>query len=148
VVNANDVLTAIGIAPDGEIWVSAETGIYRYDGYTWQKISPPWLGKTAANVSSMAISEDGTAWFGFSYMPPDFPPCGTQIEGIEEYGVYRYDGKYWTHFTTEDGLVDNKICDIKIDSNGNVWFGSYDKGISRFDGETWQSYLISEKNNP
>jgi ligand-binding sensor domain-containing protein len=148
VINGNDVLTAIGIAPDGEIWVAAETGIYHYNGNNWQKISPPWLGKTAASVSSLAISEDGTAWFGFSFMPPDFPMCGMRQEDIKEFGVYRYDGKDWTHFTSKDGLVDDKICDIKIDSNGNVWFGSYDKGISRFDGKTWNSYIISKTNNP
>ena len=54
----------------------------------------------------------------------------------------RYDGKLWMHFTTKDGLIDNKICAINIDANDNVWFGSFDKGVSRFDGKTWTSYVV------
>jgi ligand-binding sensor domain-containing protein len=60
----------------------------------------------------------------------------------EEIGVYRYNGQSWTHFTTADGLVDNKICAITIGPDGNVWFGSYDQGVSRFDGTAWTSYII------
>lgn len=134
---------ALTIAPDGTVWTASRTGIYRYNHGGWQKIEAPWLGKTRTDVSSIAISSDGTVWFGFSFMPSDFPGyCGFTSNVVEEYGVYKFDGKIWTHFTSKDGLVDDKICAIAIDENGNAWFGSYDKGISRFDGKTWTSYVI------
>jgi hypothetical protein len=94
-------------------------------------------------VSSIAVSAENIAWFGFSrYAAFDLDPCGERSDSVEEVGVYRYDGKTWTHFTTEDGLIDNKICAISLDLSGNVWFGSYDKGVSRFNGETWTSYIV------
>lgn len=136
-------IKTITVAPDGVIWAATSNMIFRYVDHTWESISPPWKEKSGTFVSSMAISSDGTVWFGFSYGAGLFQDiCGARSDYNEEIGVYRYDGKTWTHFTTEDGLVDNKICAITTDSSGNIWFGSFDKGVSRFDGQTWTSYVI------
>jgi len=134
---------AITVAPDGVMWFSTDNAVYRYVDQKWIKITPPWVGKDFTSVSSMAISKDGLAWFGFSRQVAfDIDPCGDRSDFDKERGVYRYDGKTWTHFTTDDGLVDNKICAITLDSSGNAWFGSFDKGVSRFDGDEWKTYVI------
>ncbi|MEZ5045237.1 MAG: two-component regulator propeller domain-containing protein [Saprospiraceae bacterium] len=36
-----------------------------------------------------------------------------------------------THFTTEDGLIDNNVRMMMEDSDGNIWFGT-ENGVSRF----------------
>lgn len=51
-------------------------------------------------------------------------------------GVYRYDGKSFTNFTTKDGLNSNSILSILEDKNGDIWFGT-NSGLSRFDGKTF-----------
>ncbi len=135
-------ITAVTVAPDGVIWVATPDSILRYVNGTWQKIIPPWAGQTTASVSSIAVGEDGIAWFGFSSFADDLDKCGSRADYAKEWGVYRYDGNNWTHFTADDGLVDNKICAITFDPNGNVWFGSFDKGISRFDGQNWKNYIV------
>jgi len=137
-----DYIDAITVAPDGVIWVATQNNIFQVVGRTLYKISPPWAGKYFPAVSSIAVAEDGTAWFGFSIASFLEYPCGSRSDVRDEQGVYRYDGKTWTHFTTDDGLVDNKICAIALDADGNAWFGSFDKGVSRFDGHTWESYVI------
>lgn len=134
---------AITVAPDGVIWFATRDTIYRYENHIWKEITPPWAGIDFPEVSSIAVSKEGVAWFGFSQRAAfDIDPCGDRSDSNEERGVYRYDGKTWTHFTAEDGLVDNKICAITLDASGNVWFGSFDKGVSRFDGNDWTSYVI------
>jgi ligand-binding sensor domain-containing protein len=135
-------VTAMTVDPDGMVWAAARTGVFRFDGTIWQKITPPWGEEIDANVTSIAVTSDGTAWFGFSVGEGVFGPCGDRMIYTEEIGVYRYDGQSWTHFTTADGLVDNKICAITIGPDGNVWFGSFDQGLSRFDGTAWTSYII------
>jgi ligand-binding sensor domain-containing protein len=136
-------IDAITVAPDGVIWFATRDIVYRYKNQVWKEITPPWGGKDFASVSSIAVSKDDIAWFGFSHHAAfDIDRCGDRSDYDEERGVYRYDGKTWTHFTTEDGLIDNKICAVTLDSSGNMWFGSFDKGVSRFDGETWTSYII------
>jgi len=134
---------AITVAPDGVIWFATRDTVYRYENHIWKEIIPPWVGKDFTSVSSIAVSADNVAWFGFSrHVAFDIDPCGDRSDSDEERGVYRYDGKTWTHFTTEDGLIDNKICAITLDPSGNVWFGSFDKGVSRYDGQGWKSYVI------
>lgn len=139
----NDWIEAITVVPDGSIWFATGDNVYRYVSQRAIKMIPPWTKEYYHQiVSSIAVSNAGIAWFGFSFHTGFDFPCGHRQDQQEEYGTYRYDGNTWMRFTTKDGLVDNKICAITIDANDNVWFGSYDKGVSRFDGKTWTSYAI------
>jgi ligand-binding sensor domain-containing protein len=141
---AHEHIDAITIAPDSVIWFATSNHLFRYVGRTVHKTIPPWAAEDFnSSVTSIAVTEDGTAWFGFSHASFLEYPCGSSNEeSDQEQGVYRYDGATWTHFTTEDGLVDNKICAIAVDPSGNVCFGSFDRGISCFDGVNWKTYQI------
>jgi len=48
-------------------------------------------------------------------------------------GVYLYDGEILKLITTEDGLIDNTIREIKGDHLGNVFIGT-PEGVSMYDG--------------
>jgi ligand-binding sensor domain-containing protein len=54
-------------------------------------------------------------------------------------GVYRYDGKSFTNFTTKDGLSDNDVCEIIEDKAGNILFGTK-SGICKYDGKYFSNY--------
>jgi len=56
--------------------------------------------------------------------------------GSNGQGVYRYDGKTITNFTTSDGLFDNKARGIAQDKAGNIYI-AFGQGICKFDGQTW-----------
>jgi streptogramin lyase len=64
--------------------------------------------------------------------------------GSNERGVYRYDGKGLTNFTTKDGLASNRIRGIQEDASGNVYFTTYE-GISRFDGQAFTTLGVSPR---
>ena len=57
-------------------------------------------------------------------------------------GVYRYDGKSFTNFTTTDGLFSNTVYSILQDKAGNIWFGC-DGGLGRYDGRTFTAVPIT-----
>ncbi|MCY2965820.1 MAG: hypothetical protein NT069_19680 [Planctomycetota bacterium] len=59
--------------------------------------------------------------------------AGNHWFGTTGDGVYRYDGKDFTHFTIEDGLTSNTVWSILEDRKGRIWFGT-DAGLSRWDG--------------
>lgn len=61
-------------------------------------------------------------------------------------GVYRYDGNAITHFTTKDGLADDRVNGIQEDKAGNIYFTT-SSGISKFDGQTFTT-LIPVKSVP
>src|SRR5690606_32057572 len=59
--------------------------------------------------------------------------------GSWETGVYRFDGKTFTNFTTKHGLPNNRIDEIKEDKFGNIYFNSChpNSTIVKFDGDTF-----------
>jgi ligand-binding sensor domain-containing protein len=62
--------------------------------------------------------------------------------GSDGQGVFRYDGKTIVHFTTKDGLCNNRIREIKEDKSGNIYFTT-GSGISKFDGKTFTTISIT-----
>jgi len=98
-----------------------------------QSAGQPTLIKTqgtseADNVHCGLQDKAGNLWFG------------TTGEG-----VYRYDEKSFTNFTTKEGLSNNTVWSILEDKTGNIWFGT-DAGICRYDGTTFTSIPISVTN--
>ena len=49
----------------------------------------------------------------------------------------------WTSYTTTNGLVNDRVTSITIDSQGNKWFGT-NGGVSKFDGANWITYTTTE----
>ena len=78
--------------------------------------------------------------------------CGLQDKagqlwfGTTGLGVYRYDGKSFTTFTTRDGLNSNCVWAMYQDTSGNIWFGTKD-GICCYDGSTFSSIPIPVTDN-
>ncbi|WP_449437675.1 two-component regulator propeller domain-containing protein [Pedobacter steynii] len=54
-------------------------------------------------------------------------------------GVYYYNGKSIQHFTTSDGLADNRVMSVYEDKAGIIWFGT-GAGISRYDGKSFRNF--------
>jgi ligand-binding sensor domain-containing protein len=62
-------------------------------------------------------------------------------------GIYRYDGKYFTQFTTKEGLNSNTVYALAADKAGNVWIGT-DNGLCRYDGKAISREPIITDRNP
>lgn len=54
-------------------------------------------------------------------------------------GLSTFDGKVIKNLTVEDGLASGGVKTIFKDSRGYLWFGHLDGGISRYDGENFES---------
>ncbi len=53
------------------------------------------------------------------------------------------EGKEWSRFTTKEGLPNDVIRDLALDSYGNLWVGT-PSGLACFDGEDWK--VFDERN--
>jgi ligand-binding sensor domain-containing protein len=105
----------------GNIWLASNEGIFRYDG--------KWFTNITGNITSdqfFFVLEDRKENFWFA-------AYGS--------GVYYYDGKYFQHFTTEQGLANNRVSTIYEDKTGNIWFGA-DGGVSRYDGNSFLNFTV------
>jgi len=51
--------------------------------------------------------------------------------GTDE-GAASFDGAEWKHYTTRDGLANNKVRAVAVDRNNVKWFGTFKHGVTRY----------------
>ena len=150
----------VGAAPasadvDGNV-DGTDGGLYRFDLQNNRWADHFYKGKTGVNmgsnvVTALAMDADGSGiWIATL---PKGDGTGKATGG----GVSLYDGSSWKLFTTDDGLADNVVMAIAVqtkdekDNDGknkkDVWFGTLSKGLSRYgcgpgDSNKSHSYLI------
>lgn len=124
----------------GTIWFGTQTmGVCRYDGKTFTWFTEKGLSGPA--VRALFEDRNGNIWFGNN---------GN--------GLYRYDGKTLTNFTEEKGLSNPeflktgksgqgtlaRVWTINEDNYGNIWIGTYDAGVWRYDGNNLINYTTKD----
>lgn len=124
-------VTAISRGRNGMIWFGTYPAVFGYDGRNFTTLDARTLGLTAEDepfhVRSVFEDSRGVLWIGNNGL-----------------GVLRYDGRSLTNFTQQHGLsLKNKgaaeslsrVFAIAEDAAGNMWFGTRDSGVWRYDGE-------------
>jgi len=114
-------IPSLGQTSDGRLWFSGND-LHVYDGKSTQKID---LQSNATNwTDDVRISPTDQIWVAQG---------GT--------GLFHFNGKKWTRFTTFDGLASNMVTNIFIENDSSVYIAS-DKGISLFDGQQFIPQII------
>ena len=134
---ANSEIWSLIIDANGVFWIGQNEGLTRYDGKRFENISVPKAAVKDPKIKYApdritAIVEDrkGNLWLG-----------------TDGYGICKYDGKSFTHFTTEDGLLDNNIHSLMIDAKDDLWIGTFWDGLSKFDGEKFNNFTENKALN-
>jgi ligand-binding sensor domain-containing protein len=124
----------------GNVWLGTQTlGVCCFDGksFTWLQ------DKGLAGPAVRAVFQDskGGYWFGNN---------GN--------GLFYYDGKTLTNLSIEYGLENPdfiktgtskkgtlaRVWSINEDRQGNIWIGTCDSGVWRFDGHSFVNYTTSD----
>jgi signal transduction histidine kinase/DNA-binding response OmpR family regulator/ligand-binding sensor domain-containing protein len=111
---------------DGRLWFSGGQ-VYVFDGKTTRVQELP--GQSANWIDDVGISATDQIWVAQG---------GT--------GLFRFDGKTWTRFTTFNGLASNMVTNLLVESDSSVYVAS-DKGISYFDGKQFIPQIIHPELN-
>jgi len=113
-----------------------------YDGKQFKMFNNDSLGlnDTTEALHIRCIMEDskGNLWFGNN-------AGGSPIGGI---GVLKYDGKEFIHFTKQHQLRKedtkgnslDRVFSIGEDASGNIWFGTVESGVWRYDGNSVKNF--------
>lgn len=56
-------------------------------------------------------------------------------------GIFKLEGKLFSNFNINDGLIDNKINCLLIDSDGILWYGSEGKGLGKYENNKFINFL-------
>ena len=125
---------------EGDLWFGAVPGgVSRYDGEQFVTLTTE-DGLANNRVWSILEDRDGNLWFGTEgggmsrYDPSPIKP-GTGPGEIEEQFVT---------FTPEHGLASNHVLSMVEDRDGNLWFGTYESGVSRYDGAQFVTFTSED----
>jgi ligand-binding sensor domain-containing protein len=74
---------------------------------------------------------------------------GTYLWAGTNGGVLRWDliAESYQKLTVTEGLVDHRVKDVLVDTEGNKWFGTT-QGVQKYDGATWITYDTSNSPLP
>ena len=158
---AHDIHSSILETQDGTLWVGAHRGfLYAYRNGVWTVYRSAHVPIPEARLVDLIEASDGALWiagrgqealrldYGTSrwttYRNLDFQcetPDGAHWFVSRDSGVVRYDGKMWTRYGVEDGLMDWPRALIAT-REGALWAAGADfpdsaAATARFDGKKW-----------
>lgn len=110
-------------AKNGEVLIAAYDGIRRYNGKSFTKITNDIQ---PASFWDVIEDKNGNLWFG-----------------SKDSGVYCFNGKYYTHYTTRQGLPSNMVMHLYEDKAGNIWMAC-GNGATCFDGQNFKHYTTQD----
>jgi ligand-binding sensor domain-containing protein len=111
----------------GNIWmptgesgmnIAYNNGVFMYDGKEVKQVLKRG-GFSPANTNTILEDNDRRIWF---------------TDGFKG-GVYCYDGSKFINTIATESLQNKRITSIAKDNNGNLWFGSNELGMYKFDGK-------------
>jgi ligand-binding sensor domain-containing protein len=59
-------------------------------------------------------------------------------------GISRFDGRFFYHYTENEGISSNTATCVLADRKGNIWFGTYGGGVFCFDGKDFKQLTSKE----
>lgn len=95
----------IAQAPEGRLWLTSGTGLYRYDGVQFERVDKVY-GKPlpAIDLFALMVARDGAIWVSARYGPVT---------------VFRHNSAYT--YGERDGLPRGTVLQIREAPDGSVW---------------------------
>lgn len=119
----SSITRAVVKGSQGLLWIASWEGILQYDGTTFRNITQEI---TAERFFTLLEDKQGKWWMG-------------SVGG----GLYAYDGQQWEHWTTQEGLVNDRVLCLYEDSKGNIWIGT-EGGLSCYNGVDFKNFTTAE----
>jgi ligand-binding sensor domain-containing protein len=160
--------------PDGSVWIGTGAGASNFDGINWHTYTTA-NGLPNDLISYIAVDQSGNKWFGTfigglskfngtsftNFSTADSLPDNNIISIAMGANKTKWIGTYsgvavfdsldqWTAtYRVAQGLLNNFVQDMAMDSKGTMWFGLYDiyvmdGGITKNNKTFWRSFTLDD----
>ena len=120
----NNDVSALFQAADGAMWFGTADGVSRFDGQQFTTLTSE-QGLPEAWITGMAQTGDGAMWFATGSGLVRYE-IGTSSESRKP------KAEILRTFTAADGLANNKVTTLQLDSEKRLWVGTR-SGLSVYD---------------
>ena len=160
----------------GEFWIAGYSGISIYDGQSWRQFKPSEQSDLIRNdrIVDIAVTSNGTVWaiqqnnlirFNGSDIQIIHEINGKSLRnslsaieldaeeniwlGMSE-ALGHYSEETWTIYDTKNsGVISDRIHQLGVDANGNIWMGGYNAGLGIFNPNGLsESFFINKTETP
>jgi signal transduction histidine kinase/ligand-binding sensor domain-containing protein len=139
---------ALAQTNDGYLWIAGPSGLFRFDGITFERVELPHDQKLSSlALCSVFAPRDGGLWVGFTFGGAAFLKDGRwQVFGVADgfpqgspwkfaetqdgtlwaattNDLARFDGVHWTAVGSQMGLPPSGEPILFVDSQGTIWAG-------------------------
>ena len=160
----------IAFAKDGSMWCThADSGLSRYINGEFEVMTEKLKIPPNTDIRDIAFDKQGTLWLGTDrglatfkndslttydekdglIMPIGNCDVNIGINGEIIYSTYGsgisiYDGQTFKNYDESNGLVDNRIWDLTVDSENNIWMATDGSGVQMFDGTSFVHHSVND----
>ena len=160
----------LAFSGDGALWCThGGGGISRYMNGKFKDMTKDLGIPPNTNLRSIVFDEDGVLWIGSNrgliryrnqelkifdendglIMPigncdVNVGKNGEIIYSTYGSGVSIFDGKTFENYDENNGLVDNRIWDLTVDSKNNIWMATDGSGVQMYDGKNFIHHSVTD----
>ena len=112
---------------DGTVWFATYDHLIRWEDSGFEVIDADGLSDTTFYPTELCVADDGYVWI------------------LENRTAYNYYNGIFTEYS-EVGSNISLTSSMTIDVSGRIWV-SGDRGLARFDGESWSYWVTDDRNS-
>jgi ligand-binding sensor domain-containing protein len=136
-------VTGVSDQREGKLWIACYSGVYGYDGNTFDIINDKYLGYNYGELHVRSILEDtkGRLWIGNNGLGVLLVEDGKTTNFSSSQNLSK--GKSVGGSRSAPGTLEH-VFEIGEDKYGNIWFGDRDTGAWKYDGKKVINYTVDK----